>query len=106
MHPADAGHEEAGAERGEVDEPAAEVRLEEDEQHRRYRKRDREQRRPHVLDAPDPVGEEGGDEEDEQELPELRRLEAEERDVDPAPASRGRRCPRSATSTISPIITP
>ena len=85
VEPADAGDEEAGAERGEVDEPAAEVGLEEDEQHRRTASAIASSGVRDVLDAPDPVGEEGGDEEDEQELPELRGLEAEERDVDPAP---------------------
>ncbi len=93
--------ERTGAERGEVD-PARprdeqhrrqrdrvdhrrpDVRLEEDEQHGTGREADRFQHGPALPDPPRAVGEEAGEEEDEQELPELRRLEAEEAQIEPA----------------------
>ena len=85
VEPAHARDEEAGAERSQVDEAATEVRLKEHEQDWGYGQRNSEQRCPQLVDPLDPVGEERCHEEDEQELAELGRLEAEEREVDPAP---------------------
>ena len=83
--PADAGDEEAGRDRGRVDERRAEVGLHEDEQDRHDREADGAEHDAQVAHAPAAVGEEAGEREDEEQLAELGRLELEEADVDPAP---------------------
>jgi hypothetical protein len=58
--------------------------LDEDEQDREACEPDRLDDRPALPQPPGAVGEEAGQEEDEQQLPELRGLEAERPDVEPA----------------------
>jgi hypothetical protein len=62
----------------------ADVRLQEDEQGRHHREPDRRRDRAHLADPLDAVREERGQEDDEQELGELGRLEAVEAEVEPA----------------------
>src|SRR5205823_1633139 len=71
-------------ERGAVDERRPEVGLHEDEEDRDERETEREERRPRLADPPRALGEEAGQREDEEQLPELGGLEAEEAEVDPA----------------------
>ena len=85
LRPASPGDEQRRAEDPRVDDRRAEVRLQEDEQHRHRGEADRRKGRLPLVDPLAPVGEERGQEEHEQELPELGRLEAEGPDVDPAP---------------------
>ena len=84
MAPADPGDEEAGDERGAVDERRAEVGLLEDERDRDRREPDRLQHHARLVHPADPVGEEARQREHEQQLPELGRLELERPDLDPA----------------------
>ena len=81
--------EEHRAERGEVDERRAEVGLGEHEHDRQQAEPDHAQRRPDLVQPPRPLGDEAGEREDEEQLPELRRLEGEEADVDPARRAAG-----------------
>ena len=83
MRPAGPRDEQHRGERDRVDHGRADVRLDEDEQDRPGGKADRLQHRPAVPQPPRAVGEEAGEEEHEQELPELGRLEAEEAEVEP-----------------------
>ena len=84
MHPACPGEEEDARERRRVDHRGAEVGLEEDEQDRPGREADRRKHRAAVADPLRPVGQQPCEEEDEQQLPELRGLELEETEVQPA----------------------
>ena len=83
VEPADAGDEEDGDDRRRVDERRPEVRLHEHEEDGHEREPDRLQHDLRVVDRPRPVGEEAGQEEHEEQLAELGRLELEEAEVDP-----------------------
>ena len=85
VRPANARDEEAREERGDVDERGAEVGLPEDEQDRHEPEPDRLQHDARPVQPSHAVDEEAGEGEDEEELPELRRLELERPEVDPAP---------------------
>ena len=101
----DAGDEQHRRERGRVDERRADVRLDEDEQRSaRARARSPASTRPQLADPPRAVGEEAGEGEHEQQLPELGRLELEEADVDPALRAARRLGERRSTSTISATV--
>ena len=67
-----------------VDERGAEVGLLEDERGQRERDRDDAERRPPLVHAVAALGHEAREGEDERELAELRGLEVEEADLDPA----------------------
>ena len=82
--PRHSGDEEHGRERRGVDECGAEVGLGEDEQHRDQAEPDDLQGRPPRIEAALPLDEHPRDREHEQQLPELRRLEREEAEADPA----------------------
>src|SRR5207244_9675137 len=69
---------------GAVDERRAEVRLQEDEEDRDEAEADSRERRARLAQAPRPLGEKAGKREHEQHLAELRRLKAEEAEVEPA----------------------
>src|SRR5439155_26263158 len=84
MQPPRPRDEEDRAERKQIHERRPEVRLEEDQSDRHSGEADSREHRPQLAHAPSPVGEEGREEEDEEQLSELGRLEAEEREVDPA----------------------
>jgi len=84
LPPANAREEEDGEERRRVDEGRPQVRLEEHEQDRSPAEPERGQDRGppgRALRAPD---DEAGDREHEEHLPELRRLELDDTEVDPA----------------------
>ncbi len=85
MRPARAGDEQHCREGGCVDERRPEVGLDEDEHDRHGGETERRKRRPNLAESAPVLREETRQREDEQELPELRGLEAEEAKVDPAP---------------------
>ena len=85
MRPAHARDEEGSREHGAVDERRPDVRLHEDEEHRPGREQDRAERDREPADLLRAVGEVPGEEERDQHLAELGRLEAEEAEIDPAP---------------------
>ncbi len=89
MQPARAGDEEHRCERGAVDERGAEVGLDEDEADRKRGQHERRRRRAWIVHPLCAVGEEAGERKDEEQLAELRRLEAERADVEPAPRPAG-----------------
>ena len=84
VQPTHARDEQDCGERGAVHHRGADIRLDEHEQDRDGTESDRLDHSARLADAPRPVGEKAGEEEDEEQLPELRRLEAEEADVEPA----------------------
>jgi hypothetical protein len=78
VDPARSGEEEHAGERGRVDHRRPEVGLQEDEEDRTGGEADRGQDRAAVVHPLRAVGEQPRKEENEQQLPELRRLELEE----------------------------
>ena len=84
LRPRRPGDEEDRGERGAVDERGSEVGLDEHEQDRDEGEAEGCEGRLPVAHLPRPVGEEAGQREDEEELPELGGLEAEEAQIDPA----------------------
>ena len=84
VRPARPGHEEARAQRRDVDERRAEVGLLEDEQDRDGGEPDRAEHDARLVETAHAVGEEAGQREDEQELAELGGLELERAELDPA----------------------
>ncbi len=90
MEPPRPRDEERGREDGGVHEGRAEVGLDEDEKGRQSNEADRGHGRLPLADRPGAVGQESGDDEDDEDLRDLGRLELEEADVDPAvrPADR------------------
>ncbi len=84
MGPRRARDEEHRRERGHIDERSAEIRLDEDKKDRHRAEEQNLQRCPPLPDRRLPLGDQSCEPEDEKELPELRRLEAEEGEVDPA----------------------
>ena len=93
VEPANAGGEHHGCERRGVHEGGADVRLEEHERDRARGHSHRGNRHAELADPLRAVDEEAGEEQREENLPELGGLEAEEAEVDPAarPARRGAR---------------
>ena len=89
MRPAHTGDEERGREHRDVDERGADVGLGEDEHDRHRGAGDRLQGHGERADLLRARGEEAGEEHREQNLAELRGLEGEETDVDPAPGAAG-----------------
>ena len=104
--PARSRDEEHGGERGAVDERGAEVRLDEDERDRQRGERDGAEHRPGLVDPLPALGEEAREREDEQQLSELRRLEAERAEVEPAAATRASPGPARKTSSITATVPP
>ena len=84
LPPAHADEEEQREERSRVDERGSEIRLEEHEQDRGRPEADRVEDRAPARHPAGALDEEAGESEDEQHLPELRRLELDEAEVDPA----------------------
>ncbi len=85
MHPARPRDEQRRPQSRRVHDCRAEVRLQEDEAHRHEGETRRGEHRPPVGDAFPAIGQEGGEEEDDEELAELRGLELEGAELDPAP---------------------
>ena len=85
MRPAHARDEERRREHGAEDERGADVRLHEHEQDGTGGEQDRPQRHREAPDLLRTVGEVAREEERDQHLAELGRLEAEEAEIDPAP---------------------
>src|SRR5205807_6453313 len=81
--PRRAGDEQHRRKRGHEDERGAEIRLDEDEEGRDSAERQNPERRPPLADRRLALGEQPGERENDEELPELRRLELEEAEVDP-----------------------
>src|SRR5579859_245870 len=84
MLPRRTRHEQHRSQRRHIDECRAEVGLREDERHRKEAEPDDAHGRVPRTDRPLALGEHAGEREDEEELPELRRLEGEEAEADPA----------------------
>ena len=113
LRPARPGDEERRAEDRGVHDRRPEVGLQEDEQHRHRREPDRRSRRLPIVDPLASLGEERGEEQDEQELAELGRLEAEGADVDPAarvpdarPEDRGQHEHEEEQAVDEPVVLP
>jgi hypothetical protein len=102
--PRRAAHEQHRGERGHVDERRTEVGLEEDEDDRDRAERERPHRCAHVGSGLRALGEEAGDCEHEQELPELGRLERERPDGDPPRRAARRMTAAEQTSAITPAV--
>src|SRR3954471_23792343 len=85
MAQAHAGDEEHAEERGDVDDGGAEIRLDEDEHRGHGRIRDAEDDEAERPDAPRIARDQRRQGQQQRELAELRRLELEERELDPAP---------------------
>ena len=83
LPPPRARQEEHRSQHPAVDDRRSDVGLEEDQEHRQGRESDSGQDRLRVLDSSRPVGEEPGEEEDEEHLAELGRLQPEKAEVDP-----------------------
>ena len=77
--------EERAQDDGRVDQRRAEVGLFEDQRHERRGEPDHAQRRPPLRQPVPALGDEPREHDDEDDLPELGRLEVEEADLDPAP---------------------
>src|SRR5262249_57059650 len=92
-HPAYAGSEEDRGECGCVAHRRPDVRLHEYEEDRNAREPDRLHHRARVVELPRAFSEKAREGDDEEHLPELRRLEAEEAEVEPSlrPADRALR---------------
>ncbi len=84
MAQADARDEEHAEQRGQVDDRRAEVGLDEDQAGGQRRVGDAEDDEPERADAPRVARDQGGQRQQQRELAELRRLELEERELDPA----------------------
>ena len=76
--------EERAHDDGGVDQRRPEVGLLEDQRHERHGEPDHGQRRPPLRQPVPALGDERGEHDHEDDLPELRRLEVEEADLDPA----------------------
>ena len=84
VRPARTRDEEHRREGDRVDHRRADVGLDEHEEDRAGREADRLEHDAALAEALGPVGQEAGEKEDEQQLPELGRLEAEEAEIEPA----------------------
>ena len=97
--------EQHGGEGGAVDERGAEVGLKEDEADRHEPEPDRARDRADLTDATASLDEEAGDRKDEEELAELRGLELERAEVDPALRA-AHRLGETKTNSMTPIVPP